>query len=262
MTAAWQTAAQLAAGWLVVAIAMVAAWLWQRRTRNASVVDVVWTFCTGGLAVYYACVATGPASRRMLVGLLFAGWAVRLGLHLVPRLLHRQEDRRYEQMRAGWGAAADWRFLLFFQTQALVAPLFAAVAWIAGQAPGPLSWLDALGATIAAGGIAGEWIADYQLARFRANQDNEQVCDRGLWRYTRHPNYFFEWLFWCGLVGLTLSSPWWWLALGPPLAMYYFLNYVTGIPPAEAQAVARRGALYRDYQRRTSAFFPWLPGKS
>ena len=251
---------QLAAGWLVVALAMVLAWAWQRRTRNASVVDVVWTLCTGALAVYYAFVVEGLFNRRLLVAGLFATWSLRLGLHLLPRLFHGAEDRRYQKMRQGWRAAADLRFFLFFQTQAFVAPLFASVAWIAGSSVGPLTFLDISGTVVAVVAIGGEWLADRQLARFRTeNKEAKRVCDIGLWRYTRHPNYFFEWLFWCSLALLAVSSNWWWLTLGPPLAMFYFLNFVTGIPPAEEQSLASRGAAYRDYQRRTSAFFPWPP---
>ncbi|WP_254511501.1 DUF1295 domain-containing protein [Anatilimnocola floriformis] len=258
MMIAWQ----LAAGWLVVALAMTLAWAWQRQTRNASVVDVVWTLSTGALAVYYSLIASGDFSRRMIVAALFATWSLRLGLHLLPRLFHGVEDRRYQKMRAEYGTAADWRFFLFFQTQAVVAPLFASVALIAGNAPGELSLFDFAGSTLAVIAIAGEWLGDRQLAAFRReNKGSQKVCDVGLWRYTRHPNYFFEWMFWCALVLLSVSFSWWWLTLGPPLAMFYFLNFVTGIPPAEAQSLASRGDAYRDYQRRTSAFFPWPPSR-
>lgn len=250
---------QLLVGWLAVAMAMVLAWIWQRRTRIASVVDVVWTFSTGALAVYYALTADGLISRRWLIAGLFAAWALRLGTHLLPRLIHGEEDQRYQKMRGDFGPRADLRFLVFFQIQAIVAPLFASVAWIAGQTAEPLSPFDIAGAVLGSTAIAGEWLADWQLSRFRATHDSKKVCDLGLWRYTRHPNYFFEWLFWCSLVLFTITSPWWWITLGAPLAMFYFLNFVTGIPPAEAQAIAKRGDEYRKYQERTSAFFPWPP---
>jgi steroid 5-alpha reductase family enzyme len=253
---------QLLMGWLAVATAMLLAWVWQRRTRNASVVDVVWTFSTGALAVYYALTADGLPSRRWLIAVLFAAWALRLGTHLLPRLAHGEEDRRYQKMRSDFGPRADLRFFVFFQIQAIVAPLFAAVAWIAGQTAESLSPFDIAGAVLGGTAIAGEWLADRQLSRFRATHDSKEVCNLGLWRYTRHPNYFFEWLFWCSLVLFTMSSLWWWLTLGAPLAMFYFLNFVTGIPPAEAQAIAKRGDEYRKYQDSTSAFFPWPPTRT
>jgi steroid 5-alpha reductase family enzyme len=250
----------LVGGWVSAALVMTAAWLWQRRTRNAAVVDVAWTLSTGVLGIAYAMMGTGPTERRALAGLFMGSWALRLSAHLLPRMFTYEEDARYRVLREQWGDSADYRFFRFFQSQALAAPLFAAVAGIAADAPRALSWWDVAGATIAAIAISGEWLADQQLKRFRAQGANHnRVCDVGLWKYTRHPNYFFEWLFWWSFVPLAVSSRSWWLTLGPPSAMYYFLNFVTGIPPAEARALARRGAAYLDYQRRTSAFIPWWP---
>lgn len=250
----------LLSGWGAAALAMTAAWLWQLRTRDAAVVDVVWTVTTGALGVVFASVGDGPAERRALAAALIGLWALRLSGHLLPRLFQGSEDARYRTLRTQWGMWADLRFLWFFQSQALAAPLFAASVGIAGDAEGSRSLVDALGAAIGAIALGGEWLADRQLARFRTVANNrDQVCDVGLWKYTRHPNYFFEWLFWWSFVPLALSSSWWWLTLGPPAAMFYFLNFVTGIPPAEAQSLARRGAAYREYQQRTSPFFPWPP---
>jgi steroid 5-alpha reductase family enzyme len=249
----------LVVGWAVAALVMAAAWFWQRRTRNAAVVDVAWTVSTGALAVAYSIIATGPLERRALLCVLTATWALRLSWHLLPRMFGH-EDPRYRTLREEWADSADRRFFRFFQSQALAAPLFAAVAGIAADAPGALSAWDAVGAAIALLALGGEWLADRQLSQFRTLGANRgRVCDAGLWRYTRHPNYFFEWLFWWSFLPLAITSRWWWLTLAPPAAMYYFLNFVTGIPPAEAQAVASRGDQYLAYQRRTSAFIPWPP---
>jgi steroid 5-alpha reductase family enzyme len=254
---------QLLFGWAVMAIAMTGAWWWQRRYRNAAVVDVVWTLGTGGLAIALLITADGLPARRWLVGAVTAAWSLRLGIHLLPRLWHRAEDRRYQQLRERWGTWADVRFFLFFQSQAIAAPLFAVPMFIAGSSRGPLNFLDVVGLFVGVVGVAGEWLADAQLSRFRSNSDNRgRVCNVGLWRYSRHPNYFFEWLHWWSYVFLATTSSWWWVTLLAPLAMFYFLNYVTGVPPAEAQSLISRGNLYRDYQRSTSRFFPWPPSGS
>jgi steroid 5-alpha reductase family enzyme len=117
-----------------------------------------------------------------------------------------------------------------------------------------------LAVTIWMGSVAGEAAADRQLARFRADPANRgRTCREGLWRYSRHPNYFFEWLHWFAYVALAAGSPWFWLAWTGPVVMYVFLRWISGIPYTEAQALRTRGEDYRDYQRRTPMLFPWFP---
>jgi steroid 5-alpha reductase family enzyme len=119
------------------------------------------------------------------------------------------------------------------------------------EVAGVLLWLVAIG---------GESIADMQLALFKSHPAAKgRVCDIGLWKYSRHPNYFFEWLVWIAYFVFALGSPWSWVGLASPLLMLYFLTCVTGIPPAEARSLATRGDAYRAYQRRTSPFIPWIP---
>jgi steroid 5-alpha reductase family enzyme len=123
-------------------------------------------------------------------------------------------------------------------------------------------WLDLLGIALWSAGILGVAVSDWQLARFRTRPENRgKTCRWGLWRYSRHPNYFFEWLHWCSYVPLVIGTPAGWLAILVPLLLLYFLFFVTGIPPTEAQALASRGEEYRSYQRTTSAFVPWFPKK-
>ncbi|MGH8164637.1 MAG: DUF1295 domain-containing protein, partial [Rhodanobacteraceae bacterium] len=111
--------------------------------------------------------------------------------------------------------------------------------------------------------VFGETIADRQLARFRANPANDgKTCREGLWRYSRHPNYFFEWLHWFAYVALAIGSPLWWLALAGPVVMFVFLRFISGIPYTEAQALRTRGDDYRAYQHDTSMLFPWFPKHS
>jgi steroid 5-alpha reductase family enzyme len=111
--------------------------------------------------------------------------------------------------------------------------------------------------------IIGETVADRQLAAFRANPDNRgRTCRSGLWAYSRHPNYFFEWLNWCAYALMALPAPYGWAGLASPVIMLFLILKVTGVPPSEEQALASRGDDYRDYQRTTSVFIPWFPKRS
>ena len=248
-------------GWAVMAAVMTAGWIYQRARRNAGVVDLLWSLGTGLMGVWFAWVAEGDPARRVLVGGIAGLWGLRLGLHLARRVFGEAEDVRYRKLRAMWGPRADVYLFLFFQLQASWTVLFALpmLAAASNPAPGPRI-LDLAGLLIWAIAVAGEAIADRQLARFRANPANRgQVCREGLWRYSRHPNYFFEWVHWWAYVPLGLGGHWGWLTLAGPALMLFFLLKITGIPPTEARALESRPEAYREYQRTTSAFFPWPP---
>lgn len=253
----WPLALHLAIGILVMA----ATWELQRRTRNAGYVDVSWAALMAVAALLYGTVASGPNMQRLLVVMLAGTWAVRLVLHLLARVLSEEEDGRYRQLRAHWNGDQR-RFFWFFQAQALIATLMSVPFLVAAssQVPSPNAWSHAAVAVWILA-LLGETVADRQLAQFRAAPENRgQVCQAGLWRYSRHPNYFFEWLHWFSYVLLSVGSPWWWISLllGPVL-MGAALLWITGIPYSEAQALRTRGEAYRRYQQRTSAFFPWFP---
>ena len=131
---------------------------------------------------------------------------------------------------------------------------------IGAQNESPIGWIDYLGIVVWCLAIAGESLADYQLHQFRQQENTRgQVCQTGLWYYSRHPNYFFEWLHWWSYVCLAITGSWGWLTIFAPLSMLYFILKVTGIPPTEKQALKSRGEAYRRYQQTTSAFFPWFP---
>ena len=245
-------------------IVMTIAWLVHRRTKNAGWIDALWTFGTGLSASIAALIPMDGTStaRQMLVASLAFIWAIRLGTHIVRRNLARPDDPRYAAIYAGYGADADRQFFWFLQKQAwcggiLIAAICAA-AWRTGD---NLTLQDIVGASILLIAIVGEAIADRQLRRFGADPENRgRVCDHGLWRYSRHPNYFFEWLGWIAYpimaIDLGGSNPWGWLALGAPAMMYWLLVYVSGIPPLEQQMIASRGTAYEIYRTRTNAFFP------
>ncbi|MGE0450980.1 MAG: DUF1295 domain-containing protein [Vicinamibacterales bacterium] len=247
---------------LSASVAMAALWAGQRRTGNAAVVDVGWTFGVALCALAAAIAGDGWVGRRVAVAVMSGLWGLRLGLYLLrDRVRRRGEDPRYARLRHAWGRAADTRFFWFFQAQALAVALFAVPALLASANPrqthAPLE-LAALAIWFVA--FAGELTADRQLESFKSNRANAgRTCRVGLWRYSRHPNYFFEWLIWVATALFASASPLGWLAFACPLLMLYLLFRVTGIPAAEAQAVQSRGDDYRRYQETTSAFVPWFP---
>lgn len=251
-------------GWLFMAVVMLIFWGVQRRTGDAGIVDVVWGMGVGILAVCFAAGSIeGDVGRRIVVGTLAMVWAVRLSGHVLVRVMTMPEDGRYQTLKKTWGPAAQARMLKFYQFQAVGSLLFALPMLAASRNQQPWTIFDTIGCVIWVVAIAGESIADRQLARFRSNSSNHgQVCQQGLWHYSRHPNYFFEWLHWWSYVFLAAGSAYGWLTILAPMAMLYFVTKVTGIPPTEAQAIKSRGDAYREYQRTTSAFFPWFPRKS
>jgi steroid 5-alpha reductase family enzyme len=244
--------------WLLAAALMALLWGVQRARGNAGIVDVAWSLATGILGAWFAYVAGGLDARRAIVAGMVLIWGVRLGAHLWHRVSSEREDGRYRQMREEWGASFQPKMFLFFQVQALWAMMFALPMFAAARNEAPLGWFDLLGVLFWIVALSGESIADRQLARFRSDPANRgRVCRDGLWRYSRHPNYFFEWLHWWAYVWLAIGSPLWWLPIAGVAVMYLFLTRVTGIPPTEAQALRSRGDAYREYQRSTNAFFPW-----
>jgi steroid 5-alpha reductase family enzyme len=258
----------LAAIAISLSVLMAGAWVVQQRTGNSGWVDTIWTFSLGLVGVGSALWPVGGASpnaRQWLVAALVAIWSLRLGVHIANRSAGITDDPRYAAYAREWGADAPRRMFIFLQNQALGTIPLAFAIFVAARFPGDgLRLADYLGVLILLVGIAGEAIADAQLKAFRADPANTgRVCDVGLWRWSRHPNYFFEWFGWLAYPVIALSIgdayPWGWATLLAPAFMYWILVYVTGIPPLEEQMLRSRGDRYRDYQSRTSAFFPLPP---
>jgi steroid 5-alpha reductase family enzyme len=242
------------------AVVMTGVWELQRRTRNAGYVDVAWAALMAFAALWYGLVGDGAWLPRLVTALLAATWGFRLSLHLLNRVLHEPEDGRYRHLREHWDGDQA-KFYGFFLFQAGLTALFSVPFFIASRNPVEgFTPAVALGIAIWIVALGGETIADRQLAAFRADPANRgRTCRAGLWRYSRHPNYFFEWLHWFAYVALSIGAPaWWWSLLGPVL-MLVSLVFVTGIPFVEQQALRSRGDDYRRYQRETSAFIPWFP---
>ncbi len=248
-------------GWLVAAAVFTVLWVIQKRTGNAGIVDVAWAAGVG-LAGAFFCVFSfqGNATRRWIVAILVLTWAIRLSWHILQRLRRMPEDGRYSELKASWGDQADQKMFWFYQFQAFAAILFAIPMLIAARNPAALGILDFVGIAVWLIAIGGEALADLQLDKFRHDSTNKgKVCRDGLWKFSRHPNYFFEWLHWWSYVLLAITGPWGWVTLFAPLSMWHFIVNVTGIPPTEKQALKSRGEAYRRYQQTTSAFFPWFP---
>jgi steroid 5-alpha reductase family enzyme len=249
---------------------MAMAFLVQQRTGNSGWVDTIWTFSLGlvgaGSALWPVAGAS-PGARQWLVATLVAIWSLRLGLHIAARTAAISDDPRYAAFALEWGADSPRRMFIFLQNQALGSVPLAFAIFVAARFPhGGLRPADYLGALILLGGIAGEWLADAQLKRFRSNPAHRgRVCDVGLWHWSRHPNYFFEWCGWLAypVIGIPFADPllypFGFATLLAPLFMYWILVHVTGIPPLEQQMLRSRGDRFRDYQARTSMFFPLPP---
>ena len=248
-------------GWGIMVFVMSGLWWIQKRTGDAGIVDVAWGLGVACLAAFFCSVSTdGLLLRRIIVSVLVSLWAIRLSGYVLLRILKMPEDGRYQALKKGWGSQTDRNMFLFYQFQAFGSLLFSLPMLIAAHNPAPISILDYLGIGLWLLAIGGETVADIQLQRFRSNPANcGKVCQRGLWRYSRHPNYFFEWLHWWSYVLIAITFPPGWLNVLFPLAMLYFILFKTGIPPTEAQAIRSRGDAYRLYQQTTSAFFPWPP---
>ncbi|WP_415908924.1 DUF1295 domain-containing protein [Oleiharenicola sp. Vm1] len=234
-----------------------------RRLDNYGIVDVAWAYAFAPVAWFYAAAGTGWLPRRVTIAILVTLWAARLGTHLLRRVAghHPVEDGRYGQLRRDWAGNFAAKMFGFFQLQAVSIVLLAVPFLLPALNPTPaFSALELAGVALWLLALAGEATADAQLAAFKRDPAHRgRVCNVGLWRYSRHPNYFFEWLVWVAYLLFALASPWGWLAAIAPAAILYLLLRVTGIPLTEEQSLRSKGDAYRAYQRTTSAFVPWFP---
>ncbi|HEY1072336.1 DUF1295 domain-containing protein [Brevundimonas sp.] len=249
---------------LFLVLVMGAAWLVQRRTGQGGWADAFWSFGLGLAGVGVALVpldTSAPTARQWLAALLIGLWGLRLGLHIAHRAARETEDARYARLRIQWGANFQARMFGFLMLQAGAAAFLALSVLVAARNPtaGPTPQ-DGLAALIFAVALLGEGLADRQLAAFKADPANRgRICDVGLWAWSRHPNYFFEWLGWCAwpvfAIDLGGAWPWGWLALTGPAYIYWLLTRVSGVPLLEAHMRRSRPEAFAAYAARTSEFF-------
>ncbi len=240
-------------------------YLLARRINNYGIVDIVWSYAFAGVALFYALLAPGWPARRILISGMAVLWSLRLGTHLYRRVMghHPVEDGRYVQLRRDWAGNFGLKMFGFFQLQAGSVVLLGSAFFVTCLNPVPsVHPLELAGVILWLVALTGEALADAQLAAFKRDPASRgKVCSVGLWRYSRHPNYFFEWLIWVAYFVFALASPHGWVALIGPASILYLLLRVTGIPLTEEQALRSKGDAYRRYQQATSAFVPWFPRK-
>lgn len=250
---------------MLMMLMMTILWAFHVYKGEADIVDAGWAAGLGFLAIFYAISLPGDDFRKFALALFAGTWSARLTTFLIrTRVMEPGEDGRYQSLRRKWGHKAKFNFFLFFQAQGLLVVILAIPFFIAASnlTPGFQIW-DYVGAFVFVVSIAGESIADKQLSDFRKDSNNKgKTCRQGLWKYSRHPNYFFEWLHWWSYVFLSINSPVFLLSLIGPCIMLFLILKVSGIPPTEKQALESRGDDYREYQKTTNAFFPWFPKES
>ncbi len=254
----------LLTAWIAAATVMLILWMIHLAIHNAGVLDMGWAANLSLIAVLYSLMGNGYGPRKFLVAAMALLWGSRLSFLILMRVLRQREDERYQDMRKRWGGNTALKFFFLFQFQALL-DVFLSIVFLfpAVNPKAGLSLLEWTGFILWCLAATGETLADHQLKKFKSDPSSKgKTCRLGLWKYSRHPNYFFEWLNWCAYFLIAIASPHGYLAMACPILMLYFLFQVSGIPLTEAQALKSRGEDYREYQRTTSVFIPWFPKKS
>lgn len=248
----------LSLAYAAMAIFALAGWLLSLVKRDVSIVDSLWSlFFLLGLGVYVAASAESPRTGLLIA--LVSLWALRLSIYLTWRNWGEPEDHRYQVIRARNEPNFSVKSVyLIFGFQVVLAGIIAFPLFTAASSTAPLGPLDWVGVALWLLGMFFEVVGDWQLARFKSNPAQKgRVLNTGLWRYTRHPNYFGETALWWGYYAIALSAGAWWTIFAP-LLMTLLLLKVSGVALLEKDIGERRPA-YADYVRRTNAFLPWLP---
>lgn len=238
------------------------AWVYSIPKRNVAIVDGLWSLMILASLSVYLLLSPAAGARGLLVLLMVSAWAVRLSVHISVRNHGKPEDHRYRAIRNN-NQPLFWLKSLYivFGLQAVLAWLVSLPAVAAAASSAPLGWLDLAAVLVWGTGMFFEVVGDWQLARFQRNRESAgEVMDQGLWRYTRHPNYFGEALLWWGIWLAALSAGAWWSVISP-LLMTWLLLRISGVALLEKDIADRRPA-YRDYIERTSAFIPAPPRRS
>jgi len=240
-------------------------WALCRWMDNYSFVDAAAVLAVGAVASFYAWYGPGWFLRSFTIAAMAVLWSVRLGLHLFTRTMreHPAEAERYRRRREHAEGAFHLRMFGVFQGHAVIVVLLSLPLLLPSLNRGVnFHGLEIAGVVIWFIGLYGESLADGQLAAFQRDPANRsRVCEAGLWHFSRHPNYFFDWLIWIGFAVFALASPHGWLGLVAPAIVLQRLLGEAGIPAIERQALHSAGDAYRRYQQTTSAFVPWLRRK-
>lgn len=246
---------------------MAMGWLTQRRLQDGGWTDVFWTYGTGATCALAALApfmgAAAPTWRQGVVAALVGLWALRLGTYVALRVAKGPEDARYADLRREWGGSFQGRMFGLMIVQAPATGLLAVSVLYAARNPAPgVRIADLAGVAILVLAILGEGLADRQMKAFKADPANKgRVCDTGLWAWSRHPNYLFEFAGWLAypVIAIDPGRPASFASLAAPAVMFAILRYGTGVPPLEAAMVRSKGCAYRRYQARVSPFLPRPP---
>ena len=251
--------ARLGEAWLLCAGIQLVLWFVAEKTRNASIVDVGWAASFTAVVGIFGLTATVPRQGYLPLGIVVVAWSTRLACYLIARgAATGPEEGRYVELRQRWALHASKKFLVFFQAQGALTALLASAFVVPFVAePWDTGGVRVAGVMIAVIGVFGETVSDAQLARWKRDPANRgRVCEAGLWGYSRHPNYFFDWCVWVGFAIYGLAFHGGWIALGGQALIFATIWKVTGIPATEAQAIRSKGEAYRQYQAVVSAFVP------
>lgn len=245
-------------------------WLVQCKTKNTDIIDIAWASLIVICGLIYFIQSANHSLHRYIILLLPVAWYMRLSWHLINRYQVSQEDGRYKQLRQYWKSQSSegivqLKMLAFFLFQGLLAWGFSIPAYLVAEITVEISLWDYLAILIAVIALVGVTLSDNQLRNFKKKNSNKGlVCSDGFWRYSRHPNYFFEWLHWISYPLLAFNShslldPSWWLLASYPFWMLIFLLKLTGIPFNEEQNIRTKGDAYKEYQNCTNMFFLGKP---
>jgi len=248
---------------ILLLIVMGIGWLYFIFNKNGALLDLTWAagFLIVAITSFTSC--EGTLFRKFILLILAALWSIRLGCYFLKRYLKKEEDGRYKALKDSFGAYSDVKFLGLFLMQAV---LITIVSWpfvlICSNTSPQLSSFEWCSVALFLIAFGGEVLADRQLVQFKEKPENKfKVCQEGLWGYSRHPNYFFEWLVWVAFFLLAIDAPLGITAIISPLLMWHLLVNVSGVKRTEEHALMTKGDEYVRYQGRTNMFFPWFKKK-
>ena len=254
----------LSTGLVATIIIMFICWLWAVKVENFAIIDAVWAFSFFVQGIIFYALSDGFTPRKALLLIMIALWSSRLGFFLARRIYshHPAEDTRYIHLRKEYGNNFKIRFLYFYFLQALsVSFLTLPFIFVFNNEVAEINYFEIAGCIVWFIAVSGETLADHQMNTFRrlskAIPGMGRTCNIGLWKYSRHPNYFFESIIWWGFFIFMMGSGVYW-GVYSALIILFLLLKVTGVPPSEEQALKNRGDEYRVYQRKTSMFIPWF----
>jgi steroid 5-alpha reductase family enzyme len=246
----------LAIGWMILA------WVLYLFVKNPAIVDLAWTLCMGGLSFLYIFVSNQKLLSLRLILIAMIIWTFRLALLISYRLVKYKTDGRYQTLDKSFENFRKIKYFFFFLMQGISALVFTLPVWLVASFGKPYFLWNILSASLVFIALLGVILSDIQLQTFiRQKQNKGKVCKVGLWRYSRHPNYFFEWMFWMGMMMFALPLHLGFVGILSPLFLLIAILFFTGIPPTEKQALLSKGQEYREYQKTTSAFIPWFVSK-